>query len=89
MVDFLCAEAEPTSSDAEYIDFYLSNVRPEDKAVIDSVQRGMKSGGFTSGYLLDATEDDGPWTEHAVACFQSLVRDALKADEKSSPGGHH
>ena len=77
VVDFLCADAEPTKSDAEYIDFYLNNVRPEDKAVIDGVQRGMQSGGFTSGHLLDATEDDGPWTEHAVAHFQSLVRDAL------------
>ena len=81
VVDFLCVDAEPNDSDAQYIEFYLANVRPEDKAVIDGVQRGMESGGFSTGQLLDGTESDGSWTEHAVAHFQSLVRGALDSSE--------
>ena len=81
VVDFFLASQEPTVSDSEYISFYLENVRPEDKAVIEGVQRGMRSGGFTPGQLANGSVEDGRWTEHAVAHFQSLVRDALQVEK--------
>ena len=63
------------------IDRIFAGVRPEDKAVIEGVQRGMRSGGFTAGQLANGSDEDGRWTEHAVAHFQSLVRDALQVDK--------
>ena len=81
VVDFFLADRTPTTSDSEYMNFYLENVRPEDKAVIEGVQRGMRSGGFTAGQLAQGSDEDGRWTEHAVAHFQSLVRTALQVEE--------
>ena len=81
VVDFFLADQEPTSSDSEYMSFYLGNVRPEDKAVIEGVQRGLRSGGFSTGHLAHGSDEDGRWSEHAVAHFQSLVRNALQVEK--------
>ena len=82
VVDFFLADQTPTASDSEYMRFYLENVRPEDKAVIEGVQRGMRSGGFTAGQLACGNPEDGRWSEHAVAHFQSLVRAALQVEKE-------
>ena len=64
---------EPIS---EYARNHVNTTGAEDAAVTEAVQRGMGSLGFERGYLFSGP-DSGPFSEAAVANFQSLVIAAL------------
>jgi len=63
--------------DDEWLAEYLAlddRVGAEDRALVESVQRGVASGGLEAGTLL-------PESEQLIAWFQSLVVDALGSGE--------
>ena len=60
-------------ADGEWLRGYLEldeQVGAEDRALVESVQRGIASGALDSGMLL-------PQSEQLIARFQALVLDAL------------
>jgi choline monooxygenase len=59
---------------------YIHNVlQPEDIAIVESIQRGFHSKGYTQGRLVYSTDPARPWErEHGVHRFARLVREALE-----------
>ena len=69
----------PTDEQAEIIDLDWHTTVTEDFDLMDSVQRGMRSRGYTPGPLIERL--DGIATVHSedtVAHLQNLVRTALE-----------
>ena len=70
--DFFFETAEANDSEMEAIKFIDETLQPEDIGLVESVQRGMHTPGYTQGrYMIDP--DGSGMSEHAVHHFHSLV----------------
>jgi phenylpropionate dioxygenase-like ring-hydroxylating dioxygenase large terminal subunit len=69
-------ESVPDEPILEYAQHHMKTTGAEDAAVAGAVQRGLASRGYDRGYLFSGP-DAGPFSEVAVAKFQSLVLEAL------------
>ena len=75
-VDFYLFDREPTQQEAAAIKYRHDYVQLEDVALVESVQRGLRSRSYVNGRLmLDDERSDK--SEHAVHHIQSLVSRAL------------
>jgi choline monooxygenase len=73
--DFFFESAEPNDVEKEAIAFIDNVLQPEDIALVESVQRGMRTPAFNSGrYMVDV--DGSGMSEHAVHHFHGLVLNA-------------
>ncbi len=73
-----------TASGSEDADLKMFNdlfddVFQEDVSIVESVQRGLGSRGYSGGALMEQAQARAGWSEHAVHHFQDLVRDAVSA----------
>lgn len=75
--DFFLETAEPNDEENEAIKFIDEVLQPEDIALVESVQRGMRTPAFEQGrYLVDP--EGGGLSEHAVHHFHGLVLQAYE-----------
>jgi carnitine monooxygenase subunit len=66
---------EPSAEETKAMEYIDEVLQREDIALVESVQRGMRSGAFERGrYLIDRVRTG--LSEHAVHHFHSLVFDA-------------
>ncbi len=77
--DFYFLERTPDAQQREAIEYIDTVLQPEDIAIVESVQRGMHSRGYSAGRFMVNPEGDGH-SEHGVHHFHSLVIDALERD---------
>lgn len=75
-VDWWLPEATPNPVEAEIIHQHRTTTFAEDGPIVDSVQRGLESGGFDTGPLV---VDAGctSQSEHPIMAFLSQYRDAM------------
>ena len=73
--DFFFETADPNEAEQEAIRFVDQVLQVEDISLVESVQRGMRSGDFKSGRYLVDPERSG-LSEHAVHHFHGLVLQA-------------
>jgi len=70
--DFFFESAAPTDAELDAISFIDTVLQPEDIALVESVQRGMRTPAFTQGrYLVDP--NGSGLSEHGVHHFHSLI----------------
>ena len=75
--DFFFETNSPNNAEREAIKFIDETLQPEDIALVESVQRGMRTPAFNQGrYLVDP--DNSGLSEHAVHHFHSLILDAYQ-----------
>jgi choline monooxygenase len=75
--DFFFETARPEPAELEAIAFIDNVLQPEDISLVESVQRGMRTPGFTQGrYLVDP--DGSGMSEHGVHHFHGLILDAYQ-----------
>ena len=75
--DFFFETARPEPAELEAIAFIDDVLQPEDIGLVESVQRGMRTPGFTQGrYLVDP--DGSGMSEHGVRHFHGLILDAYQ-----------
>ncbi len=75
--DFFLESDVPDESEREAIRFIDEVLQPEDIALVESVQRGMRTPAFDQGrYVVDP--DGSGLSEHAVHHFHGLVLDAYR-----------
>ena len=77
--DFYLETSQPNDDEEEAIRFIDEVLQPEDIALVESVQRGMRTPAFEQGRYLVDPEGSG-LSEHAVHHFHSLL---LKAYEQA------
>lgn len=76
-LDFYFMSKEPTEEGAESIKYQDEVLTPEDIALVESVQRGLRSKGYVDGrYVIDKGRSS--ISEHGVHHFHGLVLDALE-----------
>ncbi len=76
--DFYFETETPSEQEHEAIRFIDEVLQPEDIALVESVQRGMRTPAFERGrYMVDP--DHSGLSEHAVHHFHGLVLDAYRA----------
>ena len=80
--DFYFLDSTPDAQQREVIEYVDTVLQPEDIAIVESVQRGMHSRGYSAGRFMVNPQRDG-LSEHGVHHFHSLVIDAL---ERNDPG---
>ena len=73
--DFFLETPEPTDAERESIRYLDEVLQAEDIAIVESVQRGMRTPAFTQGRIVNDPEGSGK-SEHAVHHFHGLVLDA-------------
>ena len=73
--DFFFETGDPNKAEQEAIRFVDEVLQVEDIGLVESVQRGMRSGDFKSGRYMIDPEGSG-LSEHAVHHFHGLVLDA-------------
>ncbi len=73
--DFFLETAEPNEAEREAIQFIDTVLQPEDIAIVESVQRGMRTPAFSQGRYVVDPERSG-MSEHAVHHFHGLILDA-------------
>lgn len=73
--DFFLETPEPTDAERESIRYLDDVLQAEDIAIVESVQRGMRTPAFTQGRIVNDPEGSGK-SEHAVHHFHGLVLDA-------------
>ena len=78
VIEWHCARQQPSPAQLEVIEFLHETVRSEDIAIVESVQRGLRSRSFDRGPLMVHTEDSS-MSEHAVCDFQTKVRHAMSS----------
>ena len=78
--DFFLETAEPNDDEKEAIKFIDEVLQPEDIALVESVQRGMRTPAFEQGRYLVDPEGSG-FSEHAVHHFHGLL---LKSYEQAT-----
>ena len=76
-IDFYLETDELTEADIESIRYIDEVLQPEDIALVESVQRGMRTPAFTQGRLVCDPTGSG-LSEHGVHHFQGLVLDAYR-----------
>ena len=70
--DFFFESSAPTNTELDAISFIDTVLQPEDIALVESVQRGMRTPAFTRGrYLVDP--NGSGLSEHGVHHFHSLI----------------
>lgn len=74
--DFYFESPELDRSEEEYLAYTIDTLIPEDTALYENVQRGLRSRGYAQGRFV-VNRDRPEWSEHHVHLFQKLVRDAL------------
>ena len=75
--DFFFETATPNEAESQAIAFIDDVLQPEDIGLVESVQRGMRTGAFEQGrYLVDP--DGSGLSEHAVHHFHGQVLDAYR-----------
>lgn len=73
--DFFLESSEPNEDEREAIRFIDTVLQPEDIALVESVQRGMRTPAFEQGrYMVDP--DGSGLSEHAVHHFHGLLLEA-------------
>ena len=75
--DFFFETDSPNDAEREAIKFVDETLQPEDIALVESVQRGMRTPAFNQGRYLVDPENSG-LSEHAVHHFHSLILDAYQ-----------
>ncbi len=80
--DFFLQTSEPNDDEIEAIKFIDDVLQPEDIALVESVQRGMRTPAFEQGRYLVDPEDSG-LSEHAVHHFHCLVLQAYEQAKTS------
>ncbi|MXZ81663.1 MAG: aromatic ring-hydroxylating dioxygenase subunit alpha [Gammaproteobacteria bacterium] len=74
--DWFLPEAEPTPQHRDAMKYQKDVLQPEDIALCESVQRGLRSKGYNQGrFIID--RDLTELSEHAVHHFQTLVMRAV------------
>ena len=76
-IDFYLETDELTEADIESIRYIDEVLQPEDVALVESVQRGMRTPAFTQGHLVCDPGGSG-LSEHGVHHFHGLVLDAYR-----------
>ena len=76
-IDFYLETDELTEADIESIRYIDEVLQPEDVALVESVQRGMRTPAFTQGRLVCDPTGSG-LSEHGVHHFHGLVLDAYR-----------
>ena len=74
--DFYFEDQTPTRAEQEALDYTCDILIPEDTALYENVQRGLRSRGYEQGRLV-INRDKPELSEHHVHMFQTLVRDSL------------
>ncbi len=72
--DFFLEESEPNEAERESIRYIDEVLQPEDIALVESVQRGIRSPAFDQGRIVADTAGSG-LSEHAVHHFHGLLLD--------------
>ena len=83
-VDFYLPDKTPNAEQWSVMTYRDTTVEAEDLAIVESVQQGYHSRGYNQGRLI-VDGDRREYSEHAVHHIQSLVLDALRADEATRP----
>ena len=78
VIEWHCMRPQPTPAQREVIEFLHETVRSEDIAIVESVQRGLRSRSFNRGPLMVHAEDSS-MSEHAVCDFQAKVRHVMNS----------
>lgn len=73
--DFFLESPEPTAAELDSMRYLDDVLQPEDIALVESVQRGMRSPGFEQGRIVAGAPDSG-LSEHAVHHFHGLLLEA-------------
>ncbi len=81
--DFFLETAEPDEAELESIRYLDEVLQVEDIALVESVQRGMRTPAFTQGRIVHDPAGSG-LSEHAVHHFHGLLLDAYRRFDKSS-----
>ena len=77
--EFYFESEQPDESEQAYIDWTINTLIPEDTALYENVQHGLRSQGYSQGrFVINRNRPE--WSEHHVHQFQTLVRDAIMAD---------
>ncbi|MFD2355230.1 SRPBCC family protein [Nonomuraea ferruginea] len=82
--DFYLETAEPDEAEVDSIRYIGEVLQKEDIALVESVQRGMRSPAFTQGKIVYDPGGSG-LSEHAVHHFHGLVLDAYRRELERSP----
>lgn len=77
--DFYLSNSQPTEAEMKSIDYVDDILQPEDIDIVESVQRGMKSPGYSRGRYITLPDDSG-LSEHAVHHFHSLLVAVYQSD---------
>ncbi|MGV9384685.1 aromatic ring-hydroxylating oxygenase subunit alpha [Nonomuraea sp. NPDC003707] len=75
--DFYLETAEPNEAELDSIRYIDEVLQVEDIALVESVQRGMRTPAFTQGKIVYNPQESG-LSEHAVHHFHGLVLDAYR-----------
>jgi len=79
--DFFFETAQPTAAELEAIRYIDEVLQAEDIALVESVQRGMATPGFSQGRIVYDESGSGR-SEHAVHHFHGLILDAYEGAER-------
>ena len=74
--DFFFAAKTPTEAEQQAIDYVDKTLQPEDIGLVESVQRGLHSRGYSQGRLM-VDKDRSFNSEHGLHHFHGLVLKAL------------
>lgn len=77
--DFYLETAEPNEAEQDAIRYIDEVLQAEDIALVESVQRGMRTPAFTQGRIVYDPEGSG-LSEHAVHHFHGLVLEAYRRE---------
>ncbi|MFI6485579.1 SRPBCC family protein [Nonomuraea sp. NPDC050663] len=77
--DFYLETAEPNEAEVDSIRYIDEVLQVEDIALVESVQRGMRTPAFTQGKIVFDPEGSG-LSEHAVHHFHGLVLEAYRRE---------
>lgn len=78
-LDLYLESPEPNAAEVETIRYMDEVLQAEDIAIVESVQRGMRTPAFEQGRLVVDREGSG-LSEHALHHFHGLVLDAYRRD---------
>ena len=82
--DFYLEDPDPNEAETEAIRYIDEVLQPEDIALVESVQRGMRTPAFTSGRLVNDPAGGGV-SEHGVHHFHGLLLEAYRGG--ANPAG--
>ena len=75
--EFYFESEQPTESEQAYLDWTINTLIPEDTALYENVQHGLRSQGYSQGrFVINRNRPE--WSEHHVHQFQKLVHDAIR-----------